>query len=113
MGGAYLSLVLARLFAVLSTSKQGDIQMVLKVPVKYKEDIAPAPEDKIKRELSISEWFQAMADAGFDGEFLVNGYDGRQYKGEIKKQGDKFVVKSRRIPTAEETKAKLEALKKS
>jgi hypothetical protein len=86
--------------------------MVLKVPTKYKEDPI-APEDKPKRELTISEWMQSMADAGFDGEFVVSGYDGRQYKGEIKKQGDKFVVKSKRVPTPEEVRARMQQLKNS
>lgn len=86
--------------------------MVLKAYTRYKgDDEPPRAEDKPKRELSIAEWMQEMADAGFDGEFFVVGYDGRQYKGEIKREDGKMVVKSRRVPTEAELKAKMQQLK--
>ena len=88
--------------------------MVLKTYTKYKgDDEPPRVEDKPKRELSIAEWMQEMADAGFDGEFFVVGNDGRQYKGEIKREDGKMVVKSRRIPTEAEIKATMLKLKNS
>lgn len=88
--------------------------MVLKTYTRYKgDDEPPRAEDKPKRELSIAEWMQEMADAGFDGEFFVVGNDGRQYKGELVKQGDKMIVKSRRVPTEAELKAKMQQLKKN
>ncbi len=84
--------------------------MVLKGITKYKED-TPRVEDKPKVEMSVAEWMQSMADAGFDGKFTATANDGRQYKGELVKQGDKMVVKSRRIPTEAEVKAKMQQLK--
>ena len=80
---------------------------------KYKED-APRAEDKPKRELTISEWLHEMAEAGFTGQFKALNNDGRLYKGELMQEGDKVLVKSRKVPQQEEARRKiLEALKKN
>ena len=85
--------------------------MVLKVYTRYKEE-PPRAEDKPKVEMSMNDWIQSMAEAGFDGEFFAVANDGRQYKGELVKKDGKIVVKSRRVPTQEELKEKMNALKK-
>ena len=87
--------------------------MVLKVQTKYKEEMPLRAEDKPKRELSISEWLHAMSDAGFDGLFKAVMGD-IEYKGEIGVHEDgKGWVKSKRVPKADEVRARIEQLKKS
>jgi hypothetical protein len=75
-------------------------------------DHAPRAEDKPKRELTISEWLQAMADEGFDGVFVATNNDGRIYKGDISPDADgKMRVHSKKVPTKEEVKNRLRELK--
>jgi hypothetical protein len=83
------------------------------VLTKYVEE-APRVEDKPKRELTISEWLNEMADEGFTGIFVATNNDGRVYKGNLEQRDDgKVVIKSRKIPTQEETRNKiLQHLKK-
>jgi hypothetical protein len=72
---------------------------------------APRAEDKQKRELTISEWLQAMADEGFDGIFVATNNDGRVYKGAIALEDGKMRVASKKIPTPSEVKNRLQQLK--
>lgn len=83
------------------------------VLTKYVED-TPRLEDKPKRELTISEWLHEMAKEGITGKFIATNNDGRVYKGDLEKRDDgKVIVKSRKIPTQEETRNKiLQQLKK-
>jgi hypothetical protein len=83
------------------------------VLTKYVED-TPRVEDKPKRELTISEWLNEMADEGFTGKFIATNNDGRVYKGDLIERDDgKVVIKSRKIPTQEETRNNiLQQLKK-
>jgi hypothetical protein len=74
-------------------------------------DHAPRAEDKPKRELTISEWLQAMAHEGFDGIFVATNNDGRVYKGAIALDGEKMRVSSKKIPTSDEVKNRLQQLK--
>jgi hypothetical protein len=80
------------------------------VLTKYVDD-SPRAEDKLKRELTISEWLQAMADEGFDGVFVATNNDGRVYKGAIALDGEKMRVSSKKIPTSNEVKNRLQELK--
>ena len=80
------------------------------VLTKYVEDV-PRAEDKPKRELTISEWLNAMAEAGFDGIFVAKNNDGRIYKGAIALDDGKMRVASMRVPTEEEVKKRLQQLK--
>jgi hypothetical protein len=72
---------------------------------------APRAEDKPKRELTISEWLHEMADAGFDGIFVATNNDGRVYKGDIALEDGKMRVASKKIPTPNEVKNRLQELK--
>ena len=74
-------------------------------------DEAPRAEDKPKRELTISEWLHEMADAGFDGIFVATNNDGRVYKGAIAIEDGKMRVASKKIPTPNEVKNRLQELK--
>ena len=83
------------------------------VLTRYKEE-ASRVEDKPRRELTISEWLHEMAEAGFTGSFKALNNDGRLYKGMLHQEGDKVVVKSRRVPQQEEVRRKImEQLKNS
>jgi hypothetical protein len=80
------------------------------VLTKYVDD-APRAEDKLKRELTISEWLHEMADAGFSGIFVATNNDGRIYKGAIALDDGKMQVASIKVPTEDEVKKRLQALK--
>lgn len=80
------------------------------VLTRYKED-APRAEDKPRRELSVMEWLEEMAKAGFDGEFLAVK-DDMQYKGVIFQAKGLPVVKARRVPKPEEVRERLKNLQK-
>ena len=71
------------------------------VLTKYKEDKPVVIEDP-KNELPISDWLKEFAEAGFDGTFVAESYQGVVYKGTLERVEDKVVVKSKRVKSKDE-----------
>lgn len=71
------------------------------VLTKYKED-KPAVVEEPKNELPISDWLKGFAEAGFDGTFVAESYEGVVYKGVLERVEDKVVVKTKRVKSKDE-----------
>ena len=81
------------------------------VLTRYKEATkVEAPRKKIE---TAKDFLQDMADAGFTGTFKALNNDGTLYKGFLIEEGEKVVIKAKKVPQQEDVRRRiLERLKK-
>jgi hypothetical protein len=78
--------------------------------MKYKE--APKEEAPRKKIETVKDFLQDMADAGFTGTFKALNNDGSLFKGYLIEEGEKVVIKAKKVPQQEEARKRiLEKLK--